>query len=319
MKNLNMNNQNLYQKKNVEKNMSQNKGYIKIIENEYNEKRKPKSHRNYFSSKINYDINFLQNQNLKYENELNSIKSENIKLKKILYEKEKIISSFQNVIEEAKEKMELLLLDNKKIMNENKKLKEELIKFKTGNKSNENKNLLNEVQNLRNELFNIEKYNPQKSEKNSFIYSFDKGKKDSKDNLKQSISSRTFYNNNIINLNDEYSNRVLNKYNSHRNLNSNKSLNKSNKREDNLISFEFNNSNNNNILKENKDIFINTLYKKNNHGRNRPKNYESLNPITSGYFIYKNNVNNYINKLNTQFENPIKIIDKTYDVNNINY
>ena len=317
MKNLIMN-QSLYQKKNIEKIISAQKGYIKIIENEYNETIKPKSHRNYFSTKLNYDFNFLQNQNLQYEKELNSIKTENINLKKILYEKEKIISKFQNVIEEAKVKMEQLLLDNKKIMNENKKLKEELIKFKTGNKNNDNKNILNEVQNLRNELFNIEKYNPQNSEKNSFIYSFDKGKKDSKDNLKQSISSRTF-NNSKINLNNEYSNKLLNKYNSHRNLNSNKSLNSSNKREDNSINFEFDN-NNNIIPKENKAIFINTLYKKNNHGRNRQNNYDSLKSVTSGNLINKNNnINNYINKINTQFENPIKIIDKKYDMYNINY
>ena len=59
MKNLSMNNQYLYKKKNIEKIISQEKEYIKIIENEYNEKRKPKSHRNYFSSKINYEYNNL--------------------------------------------------------------------------------------------------------------------------------------------------------------------------------------------------------------------------------------------------------------------
>ena len=316
MKNLSMNNQYLYKKKNIEKIISQEKEYIKIIENEYNEKIKPKSYRNYFSTKLNYDFNFLQNQNLQYESELNSIKNENINLKKILYEKEKIISKFQNVIAEAKVKMEQLLLDNKNIMNENKKLKEELIKIKNGNKNNDNKNILNEVQSLRNELFNIVKYNPQKSEKNSFAYSFDKEKKDSKDNLKQSISSRTL-NNNKINLNDEYSNKILNKNNSHRNLNSNNYLTENNKREDILINFE--NNNNNNFSKEYKDIFINTLYKKNSHGRNRQKNNNSLNSVHTGNFIIINNKkNNYINKLNRQFENPIKIIDKTYDMD-INY
>ena len=330
MKNINKSNLN-HHKKNLEKMISQQKEHIKIIENEdnnNNNKMKSNAHRQSFSPTLNSGVVYLQNQNLKYENELNTIKLENINLKQILYEKEKIILKFQNVVAEAKIKMEQLLLDNKRITEENQKLKEKIIrkKKKDVNKINKNNDILNEVQNLRNELFNIEKYYvPQMQEKNIEIQNLEINKENLENNLKQSISTRSLNNNNninnIYNLNDNNNSNInLSKYNSDRNFKNRKPPLSSSRKKTNMIINIPNNTNTNDFLnnyipKGKKDVFVNTLFKKNN-GRNN-KNYESFNSINE--INYKPPLNNYITKLRNQFEPSVKIQDRTYEVYNTNY
>ena len=300
--------QNNNNKKNLEKRIEEQKQQIYNLENEYKTKYNPNYKNESFSEKLSNDLAFFQKQSFQYSSQLSTIQNENKNLRNILDEKDRIIFKFQKVVEEAKVKMELLLMENKKIIKEKEKLKEEIIKLKSMKKKRDKNDILKEVNKLKNELSQMEKYYvPQINKINTKILSLEKNKPKLVGNLQDSVSSR------ILNklkkdLEDNNSdNKILSKYKSEKVINNKNNLETKNhnrfKSEGNLNNVNLfdqelskinsiksvsnidllkdndskknENSENkkdnkleNNFQKGKKDVFVDVLNKKNNQGRN---------------------------------------------------
>ena len=92
---------------------------------------------------------------------INQISNENNMLKKVLDEKMKIIEIFQKVTIEAKEKIDLLIKENKKLVDENNRFKESIVLLEKEKKEelrNLNFKLQNELSLLKEELNTIQNY-----------------------------------------------------------------------------------------------------------------------------------------------------------------
>jgi hypothetical protein len=108
-----------------------------------------------------------------YKRIINQLSNENNMLKSILEEKMKIIEIFQKVTIEAKDKIDLLINENKKLIDENNRFKEN-IKLIEKEKKEELKNLNFKLQNelnlLKEELNTIQNYyNNQLKKKENYI------------------------------------------------------------------------------------------------------------------------------------------------------
>ena len=103
-----------------EQKIEEQKEEIKKLQNESKDKNKCFLIKKDIKDKLSHDLSILKKKNIQYENIINSYKIENLHLKKIILEKEKIIKNFQKVASEAKKRIETLFAENKKLMEEKK-------------------------------------------------------------------------------------------------------------------------------------------------------------------------------------------------------
>jgi hypothetical protein len=321
-------------RKNLEQKILEQKEEIKKLQNENHGKNKGR-----FKNKDT-------NEKLSYENAINSYKIENLKLKKILCEKEKIIENFQKVSSDVKKKIESLLLENKKLFQENQIMKKKLVKYKLmKEKKNQEKEkeMLDKVKNLKDELNKIENYYiTQLKENENEDRTLEKKNSNSSlveinDNyLKQSLSSRfinrknlefnqpdylkeRYLNNNNINIGNFHNRKksVSIKKNNFINIDSSNSYN-------NISSNNHNNSNNNiygntnnnisnyNNNNFNNNLITNILFSKNGRNTLLDNNNNNFN-LTGNIYYNPIQTNNYINKLRNQFS-PTDIHNKTSEI-----
>lgn len=115
----------------------------------------------------------VSNVSEQYKRIINQLSNENNMLKSILEEKMKIIEIFQKVTIEAKDKIDLLINENKKLIDENNRFKENMKlieKEKKEELKNLNFKLQNELNLLKEELNTIQNYyNNQLKKKENYI------------------------------------------------------------------------------------------------------------------------------------------------------
>ena len=337
-------------RKNLEQKIMEQKEEIKKLQNENQGKNKGRFKNKDTNEKLSYDISILKKKNSQYENVINSYKIENLKLKKILCEKEKIIENFQKASLDVKKKIESLLLENKKLFQENLIMKKKLVKYKLmKEKKNQEKEkeMLDKVKNLKDELNKIENYyitqlkeNENENEKEDRTLE----KKNSNSSLleindnylKQSLSSRFINRKNLeFNQPDYLKERYLN--NNNKNIgnfhNRKKSLSikknnflyiDSSNSYNNISSNNHNNSNNNiygntnnnisnyNNNNFNNNLITNILFSKNGRNTVLDNNNNNVN-LTGNIYYNPIQTNDYINKLRNQFS-PTDIHNKTSEI-----
>ena len=325
-----------------EQKIEEQKEEIKKLQNETKDKNKCFLIKKDIKDKLCHDLSILKKKNIQYENIINSYKIENLHLKKIILEKEKIIKNFQKVASEAKKRIETLFAENKKLMEENKLINQQLENYKSTAEINQDKEMLNKLQSLKNELNQIENYyitqlNEKKEKENQEIKieKEDDNKKNNNNisltkrntNLSYNIESKTLESNPlkqsmsslIINTKkfdnkkkEQLTDRVLNTNisignNSNNNNNRKKCI--SSKRRHFLNLDAYNNCihiNKNNGFHNN--IVTNILFS--NNGRNKfLKDNHSLSNISNGNIYYNPiKTNNFINRKNqfSPFDTPNK-------------
>ena len=325
-----------------EQKIEEQKEEIKKFQNESKDKNKCFLIKKDIKDKLSHDLSILKKKNIQYENIINSYKIENLHLKKIILEKEKIIKNFQKVASEAKKRIETLFAENKKLMEENKLINQQLENYKSTAEINQDKEMLNKLQSLKNELNQIENYyitqlNEKKEKENQEIKieKEDDNKKNNNNisltkrntNLSYNIESKTLESNPlkqsmsslIINTKkfdnkkkEQLTDRVLNTNisignNSNNNNNRKKCI--SSKRRHFLNLDAYNNCihiNKNNGFHNN--IVTNILFS--NNGRNKfLKDNHSLSNISNGNIYYNPiKTNNFINRKNqfSPFDTPNK-------------
>ena len=325
-----------------EQKIEEQKEEIKKLQNESKDKNKCFLIKKDIKDKLSHDLSILKKKNIQYENIINSYKIENLHLKKIILEKEKIIKNFQKVASEAKKRIETLFAENKKLMEENKLINQQLENYKSTAEINQDKEMLNKLQSLKNELNQIENYyitqlNEKKEKENQEIKieKEDDNKKNNNNisltkrntNLSYNIESKTLESNPlkqsmsslIINTKkfdnkkkEQLTDRVLNTNisignNSNNNNNRKKCI--SSKRRHFLNLDAYNNCihiNKNNGFHNN--IVTNILFS--NTGRNKfLKDNHSLSNISNGNIYYNPiKTNNFINRKNqfSPFDTPNK-------------
>ena len=325
-----------------EQKIEEQKEEIKKLQNESKDKNKCFLIKKDIKDKLSHDLSILKKKNIQYENIINSYKIENLHLKKIILEKEKIIKNFQKVASEAKKRIETLFAENKKLMEENKLINQQLENYKSTAEINQDKEMLNKLQSLKNELNQIENYyitqlNEKKEKENQEIKieKEDDNKKNNNNisltkrntNLSYNIESKTLESNPlkqsmsslIINTKkfdnkkkEQLTDRVLNTNisignNSNNNNNRKKCI--SSKRKHFLNIDAYNNCihiNKNNGFHNN--IVTNILFS--NNGRNKfLKDNHSLSNISNGNIYYNPiKTNNFINRKNqfSPFDTPNK-------------
>ena len=325
-----------------EQKIEEQKEEIKKLQNESKDKNKCFLIKKDIKDKLSHDLSILKKKNIQYENIINSYKIENLHLKKIILEKEKIIKNFQKVASEAKKRIETLFAENKKLMEENKLINQQLENYKSTAEINQDKEMLNKLQSLKNELNQIENYyitqlNEKKEKENQEIKieKEDDNKKNNNNisltkrntNLSYNIESKTLESNPlkqsmsslIINTKkfdnkkkEQLTDRVLNTNisignNSNNNNNRKKCI--SSKRRHFLNLDAYNNCihiNKNNGFHNN--IVTNILFS--NNGRNKfLKDNHSLSNISNGNIYYNPiKTNNIINRKNqfSPFDTPNK-------------
>ena len=326
----------------IEQKIEEQKEEIKKLQNESKDKNKCFLIKKDIKDKLSHDLSILKKKNIQYENIINSYKIENLHLKKIILEKEKIIKNFQKVASEAKKRIETLFAENKKLMEENKLINQQLENYKSTAEINQDKEMLNKLQSLKNELNQIENYyitqlNEKKEKENQEIKieKEDDNKKNNNNisltkrntNLSYNIESKTLESNPlkqsmsslIINTKkfdnkkkEQLTDRVLNTNisignNSNNNNNRKKCI--SSKRRHFLNLDAYNNCihiNKNNGFHNN--IVTNILFS--NNGRNKfLKDNHSLSNISNGNIYYNPiKTNNFINRKNqfSPFDTPNK-------------
>ena len=325
-----------------EQKIEEQKEEIKKLQNESKDKNKCFLIKKDIKDKLSHDLSILKKKNIQYENIINSYKIENLHLKKIILEKEKIIKNFQKVASEAKKRIETLFAENKKLMEENKLINQQLENYKSTAEINQDKEMLNKLQSLKNELNQIENYyitqlNEKKEKENQEIKieKEDDNKKNNNNisltkrntNLSYNIESKTLESNPlkqsmsslIINTKkfdnkkkEQLTDRVLNTNisignNSNNNNNRKKCI--SSKRRHFLNLDAYNNCihiNKNNGFHNN--IVTNILFS--NNGKNKfLKDNHSLSNISNGNIYYNPiKTNNFINRKNqfSPFDTPNK-------------
>ena len=335
-----------------EQKIEEQKEEIKKLQNETKDKNKCFLIKKDIKDKLCHDLSILKKKNIQYENIINSYKIENLHLKQIILEKEKIIKNFQKVASEAKKRIETLFEENKKLIEENKAINQQLENYKSTIEKNQDKEMLNKLQSLKYELNKIENYyitqlNEKKEKENQEI-KIEKEEDKKKDNNKSKKDNNISMTKRNTNLSYNIESKTLNTNPLKQSMSSlvinSKSKNCDNKKKEQLTDRVLNTnisigntSNNsrkkcisskrkhflnidayNNCIHINKNngfhnnIVTNILFS--NNGRNKfLKDNHSLSNISNGNIYYNPiKTNNFVNRKN-QFS-PFDTPNKTSEI-----